>query len=348
MLYVNLTMSDEQVPVAGAVQAKQLKQFFSRFHRLSQAQLLPAQLIQKSTLTGKISLAFLRLFSRFMACSPGSTYSPVFISVLAMLLVRYPFASILPIVFPFPMVSFEFARFYISAGLRAVYTFACFAYQTQGLCSAFPRSPFQFVRFCLSRIVLRTSPHQRLVCAMLFLRSPLKFVRLCLSYYVIRTSPHKHRVCEVLFPRFPCEFVRLCVSFRYAYFASQTSGLCSACTSVPFGILHACAFMFCVLCLTNIGFVQCFSLGSLLKSLYAVSHVLFCVFSLTHMGFVQCLCLGPLLSLYAYLCRVMLCVHQFRAVLFSRLPFKFTRLHWSCFVKTVKFVCAFIKHFETL
>ena len=38
-------MSDEQVPAAGAVQAKQLKQFFSWFDRLSQAQLLPAQLI---------------------------------------------------------------------------------------------------------------------------------------------------------------------------------------------------------------------------------------------------------------------------------------------------------------
>ena len=349
MLHVNLTMSDEQVPVAGAVQAKQLKQFFSRFHRLSQAQLLPAQLIQKSTLTGKISLAFLRLFSRFMACSPGSTCSPVFISVLAMLLVPYPFASILSIVFPFPTVSFEFARFYISVGLRAVYTFACFAYQMQGLCSAFPRSPFQFVRFCLTRIVLRTSPYQRRVCAMLFLRSPLKFVRLCLSYYVMRTSPHKHRVCAVLAPRFPlvfCTRVLLC----FAYFASQTPSLCIVLFPRPLLSLYACVchVFLCVLCLTNIGFLQCFSLGSLLKSLYAVCHVLFCVFYLTNIGFVQCLCLGPLLGLYAYLCRVMLCVHQFRAVLFSRLPFKFTRLYWSCFVKTVKFVSAFIKHFETL
>ena len=92
-------------------------------------------------------------------------------------------------------------------------------------------------------------------------------------------------------PRFPIEFVRLCVAFCYTYFASQTSGLCSACTSVPiwnfarvrFHVLRAsprkhqvCAVLFprpllslyacvchgllCVLCLTNIGFVQCFSL----------------------------------------------------------------------------------------
>ena len=67
-------------------------------------------------------------------------------------------------------------------------------------------------------------------------QSPLKFIRFCLSRIVMRTSPHKHRVCAVLFPRSPCEFARLCVSFRYAYFASQTSGLCSACTLVPFGI----------------------------------------------------------------------------------------------------------------
>ena len=164
-------------------------------------------------------------------------------------------------------------------------------------------------------------------------------MRLCLSYYVMRTSPHKHRVCAALFPRFPFKFVPLCVLFRYAYFTLQTSGLCSACTSVLFGILHACVFMFCVLrhkhrvcavlfprlllsfyacvchvllcvlCLTNIGFVQCFSLASLLKSLYAyVCRALLCVLCLTNIGFVKCLSLGPLLSLYVYLCHVMLCV----------------------------------------
>ena len=114
--------------------------------------------------------------------------------LLAMLLVPYPFALILSIAFLSLRFLSNLHAFIF--GLRAVYSLACFASQTQGLCSAFPRPSFEFVRFCLSRIVLRTSPHKHRVCAMLFPRSPLKFVRLCL----------------------------LC----YAYFASQTSGLCSA------------------------------------------------------------------------------------------------------------------------
>ena len=97
--------------------------------------------------------------------------------LLAMLLVPYPFASILSIVFPSLRFLSNLRAFIF--GLRAVYSFARFASQTQGLCSAFPRPSFEFVRFCLSRIVLRTSPHKHRVCAMLFPRSPLKFVRLC-------------------------------------------------------------------------------------------------------------------------------------------------------------------------
>ena len=100
-----------------------------------------------------------------------------------MLLVPYPFASILSIVFPSLRFLSNLHAFIF--GLRAVYSFACFASQTQGLCSAFPRPSFKFVRFCLSRIVLRTSPHKHRVCAMLFPRSPLKFVRLCLLCYVM-------------------------------------------------------------------------------------------------------------------------------------------------------------------
>ena len=133
-----------------------------------------------------------------------------------MLLVPYPFASILSIVFPSLRFLWNLHAFIF--GLRAVYSFACFASQTQGLCSAFPRPSLEFVRFCLSRIVLRTSPHKHRVCAVLFPRSPLKFVRLCLLCYVM-----------------------LC----YAYFASQTSGLCSAFPSVPFEV---CTLMFVMLC----------------------------------------------------------------------------------------------------
>ena len=225
-----------------------------------------------------------------------------------MLLVPYPFASIAILSIVSPSPRFLSTLYAFLFGLRAVYSFACFASQTQGLCSAFPLSPFEFVRFCLSRIVLRSSSRKHRVCAMLFPRSPLKFVRLCLSYYVMRTSPHKHRVYAVFFPWFPFKFVRLCVSFRYAYFASQTSGLCSACTSVPFRILHACVFMFCVLRLANTGFVQCFP-----SALFE---------------FVR-LCLS------CFVMRTLPHKNRVCALLFSRLPFKFTRLYWSWFVVRV-------------
>ena len=201
------------------------------------------------------------------------------------------------------------------------------------MASALQRS--EFARFCLSNIVLRTSPHKHRVCAMLFPRSPLKFVRLRLSCYVMCTSPHKHRVCAVLFPRFPFEFARLCVSFCYANFASQTSGLRSACTSVPFGISHACVFTFCVLRLANTGFVQCFSLRPLLSLYACVCHVLLCVLCLTNIGFVQCFSLGSLLSLYAYVSRsVALCSRfvRFGIICTRRETYIWSRI--SCLVCT--------------
>ena len=228
-----------------------------------------------------------------------------------MLLVPYPFASILSIVFPSLRFLWNLHAFIF--GLRAVYSFACFASKTQGLCSAFPRPSLEFVRFCLSRIVLRTSPHKHRVCAVLFPWSPwslyayvmlcyvmlcyvmLCYVMLCyvmLCYvmlcYVMRTSPHKHRVCAVLLP------------------------------SVPYWVCTLmCRVLLYVLRLTNFGFVQCLHLGSLwnfarvrfhvlrasprkhqvcavlfprpLLSLYAcVCHGLLCVLCLTNIGFVQC------------------------------------------------------------
>ena len=127
-------------------------------------------------------------------------------------------------------------------------------------------------------------------------------------------------------------------TYCFAHFASQTSGLCSACTSAPYGILHACFFMFCVLRLANTGFVQCLHLGSLsnfarvcfyvlrasprkhrvctvlfprpLLSFYAcVCHILLCVPCITNIEFVQCFSLGSLLKrLYAYVPHVLLCV----------------------------------------
>ena len=53
--------------------------------------------------------------------------------------------------------------------------------------------------------------------------------------------------------------------------------------------------MFCVLFLTNIGFVQCFPsvpVKSVTRFCYALVRTLFCVFCLTNTGFVQCYSLG--------------------------------------------------------
>ena len=206
-----------------------------------------------------------------------------------MLLVPYPFASILSIVFPSLRFLSNLHAFIF--GLRAVYSFACFASQTQGVCSAFPRPSFEFVRVCLSPIVLRTSPHQHRVCAMLFPRSPLKFVRLCLLCYVMRTSSHKHRVCALLLPSVPfwvctlmCHvllyvlrlttfgfvqrlhlgslwnFAR--VRFHVLLASPRKHQVCAVLFPRPLLSLYACVChcLLCVLCLTNIGFVQCFSL----------------------------------------------------------------------------------------
>ena len=120
--------------------------------------------------------------------------------------------------------------------------FLCFA------CSAFPSAPFEFVRSCLSRFVMRTLPHKHRVCAVLFSRFPFQ------------------KVCTLIFLAFCC----------YAYFPSQTSGLCSAFPSAPLLSLYAylCRVMLCVFRLTNISFVQCSSLGSLLSFHAYIGHVL--------------------------------------------------------------------------
>ena len=80
-------------------------------------------------------------------------------------------------------------------------------------------------------------------------------------------------LCSAI-PSAPIKFVaRLCciliysVIFCFACFASQTSGLCSAFPSAPVKSVKRFCYalvrnLFCVFCLTNIGFVQCFSFGS--------------------------------------------------------------------------------------
>ena len=113
--------------------------------------------------------------------------------------------------------------------------------------------------------------------------------------------------------------------------------------------LHAfaCQILFCVLRLTNIGFVQCFSLGPL-WSLYAcVCRVMLCVLRLTNIGFVQCFSLGSLLSLHAYVSRFVMQIspHKLRdcAVLAPRFPLEFrTRvfLRFACFASQTPGLCS--------
>ena len=163
----------------------------------------------------------------------------------------------------------------------------------------------------------------------------------CVSRFVMRTSPHKLRVCAVLAPRFPLEFctrVFLC----FACFASQTPGLWSAFPSAPFEFVCLCLSRFVMRSLPRKHRVcKCFSLGlPFLKRLYCyVCHVLLCVFSLTNIGFVQCLSLGPLLSLYAYLCHVMVTWHVCHKILDRRWQRAWRKLMCFFFFLVDVFLC---------
>ena len=122
--------------------------------------------------------------------------------------------------------------------------------------------------------------------------------------------------------------------------------------------------MLCVRRITNIGFVQCFSLGSLLRLYAYVSRfvmrtsphklrvcaafaprfpleictdvfVCFACFASQTPGLYSAFPSAPFdfarLCLSSFVMRTSPHKHQFCAVLFSRLPFNFTRLYWSCF-----------------
>ena len=72
-----------------------------------------------------------------------------------------------------------------------------------------------------------------------------------------------HKVCCTLVLYF---YFALFSNVCFACFASQTSGLCSAFPSAPVKSVTRFCYalvrnLFCVLCLTNTGFVQCYSLG---------------------------------------------------------------------------------------
>ena len=133
--------------------------------------------------------------------------------------------------------------------------------------------------------------------------------------YGLRVLPHKHRVCAVLFPRAaPMKFVArlFCillysVIFCFACFASQTPGLGSAFPSAPVKSVTRFCYalvrnLFGLFCLTNTGFVQCYSLGS---------RKVCCTLVFNFALIIQ-------LFLFCVLC--LTCKHRSCAVLFLRLP----------------------------
>ena len=134
-------------------------------------------------------------------------------------------------------------------------------------------------------------------------------------------SPHKLRVCTVLAPRFLLEFcTRVFFMFCVLRLATEHR-VCAVLFPRPLLSLHACAchvfVMRTLICLTNIGFVHCLSLGSLLKSLYAyLCHVMLCVLHLKNISFVQCISIGSLLQCYSL--QLQPCIgHVFLCVFFS-------------------------------
>ena len=97
-----------------------------------------------------------------------------------------------------------------------------------------------------------------------------------------------------------------------------------------------CLVSLCVLRLTNFGFVQCSHLGSL----WNFARVCFYVLRASPRKHRVCAVLFPLpfpLEFVRLCLPCVLCLTNISFVhcLFSRLPFKFTSLYWSCFVVRV-------------
>ena len=129
-----------------------------------------------------------------------------------------------------------------------------------------------------------------------------------------------------------------------------TSGLCSAFPSAPVKSVTRFCYalvrtLFCVFCLTNTGFVQCYSLGPLKVCcmlvftvlLYSVIFRFASVFCLTNIVIVQCSPFGSRSLLHAFVVsnQYVSCSlpHQLRAcaVLFPSAPLKFTPFCFSLF-----------------
>ena len=111
--------------------------------------------------------------------------------------------------------------------------------------------------------------------------------------------------------------------------------------------------MFCVLCLTNTGFVQCYSLGSrkvcctfvFILLLYSVIFCFACFASQT-LGFCSAFPSAPVVCCTLFLLVIhVLCSlphhHRVCAVLFPSAPLEFTPFCYACFTQQAQ-VCAVI------
>ena len=164
----------------------------------------------------------------------------------------------------------------------------------------------------------------------------------CFAFFASQTPA----LCSVIYTVPRKSVVRLCLIFLYsvifvfACFASQTSGLCSAFPSAPEKSVTRFCYalvrtLFCVFCLTNTGFAQCYSLGSctvcctLVFNFALFSNFCFCVLCLTNIGFVQCFSFGSRKVSYTlllrfsqnFVLRVLPHKHRLCAVLFPWLPY---------------------------
>ena len=134
------------------------------------------------------------------------------------------------------------------------------------------------------------------------------------------------------------------VIFCFACFASQTSGFWSAFPSAPVKSVTRFCYalvrtLFCVFCLTNTGFVQCYSLGSrkvccmlVFTLLYSVIFCFACFASQTSC-FVQCSSFGSRSLLHAFvvsnLCFVLFASPT--SALCSAFPFGFPQVYTLLF-----------------
>ena len=138
-------------------------------------------------------------------------------------------------------------------------------------------------------------------------------------------------------------------NFCFACFASQTSSLCSAFPSAPVKSVKRFCYalvrtLFCVFCLANTGFVQCYSLGSrkvCCVVVFILLHsVIFCFACFASQ--ISCLC-NALPPASVVCCTLLLLViyvscslpHQHRAcaVLFPSAPLKFIPFFFLCFIQ---------------